>query len=360
LICVPATGWNGDLVVFAHGYVAAHEPLDFVQLTLPDGTSIPLLLQTLGFAFATTSYRNNGLVVLEGVEDLRELIAAFPAVAGREPIRTFVAGASEGGLISTLLAERSPGTVDGVLAACGPIGDFTAQIQHIGDFRVLFEAYFPGVLPGSPIQIPQQVMDHWSDIYVPAIITALVSNPGATLELLRVAGVPFDPNDPVDTIVASTLTLLWYSVFGTNDARAKLGGNPYDNMSREYRGSSNDVDLNARVQRFAADSTARAALAFYRTSGSPAVPLVVLHTVGDPLVPIWHPIVYVAKSKLTGSTRVSTLPVPRWGHCNFTAGEAVLGLAVLLGQAGGVEASSDVRSAVSQMLTPSLRSSMEP
>src|SRR5512147_2963777 len=54
LICVPPA-WNGDLVVFAHGYVAPTGgdpviPLD--QLELPDGTSIPGIVTGLGFAFA--------------------------------------------------------------------------------------------------------------------------------------------------------------------------------------------------------------------------------------------------------------------------------------------------------------------
>jgi hypothetical protein len=29
LICIPATGWNGDLVVYAHGYTPVTAPLDF-------------------------------------------------------------------------------------------------------------------------------------------------------------------------------------------------------------------------------------------------------------------------------------------------------------------------------------------
>ena len=41
-VCVPPQ-WNGDLVIFAHGYVAPQEPLTkFVeQLILADGTTIP-------------------------------------------------------------------------------------------------------------------------------------------------------------------------------------------------------------------------------------------------------------------------------------------------------------------------------
>jgi pimeloyl-ACP methyl ester carboxylesterase len=333
MICIPSAGWNGDLVVWAHGYVDVTQPLDFAHLVLPDGTSIPLLAQGLGFAFATTSYRSNGLTVLGGVHDVLELIFAVPAVAGRPPGKTFLIGASEGGLISTLVAERAPAAVSGVLATCGPIGDFGAQINYIGDFRVLFDAYFPGVLPGSPIQIPQQVIDNWNATYLPAVTAALASNPALTAELLRVAGVPHDPADPVNTMIAGATQLLWYSVFGTNDARAKLGGNPYDNQSRQYTGSSNDPYLNAVVQRFRADAAAVAAVEAHRTTGSPGVPLVALHTTLDPLVPVTHMLYYVAKAQAAGNPRVTPGAVERWGHCNFTAAEAMIGLLWLVLQA---------------------------
>jgi hypothetical protein len=41
LICVPPAGWNGELVVFAHGWVPFNQPLGFYHLALPDGTLIP-------------------------------------------------------------------------------------------------------------------------------------------------------------------------------------------------------------------------------------------------------------------------------------------------------------------------------
>ena len=52
-------------------------PLGFYQLTTPDGLYLPLLVQSLGYAFATTSYRQNGLAILEGVADVQELVTAF-------------------------------------------------------------------------------------------------------------------------------------------------------------------------------------------------------------------------------------------------------------------------------------------
>jgi hypothetical protein len=131
LICIPDQGWNGQLVVFAHGYVAPDQPLGFHNLTLSDGTPLPAIVQSQGFAFGTTSYRQNGLAILEGADDVRQLVAAFSATYST-PLRTYVAGVSEGGLIATLLAEQSPNTFSSALAACGPIGSFRAQINYIG------------------------------------------------------------------------------------------------------------------------------------------------------------------------------------------------------------------------------------
>src|SRR5207253_8808916 len=141
--------------VFAHGYVAFNQPLNFYHLTLPDGTSIPGLVESPGFAFATTSYRKNGLAVLEGVEDVKELVQAFQATRS-VPLRTCVTGVSEGGLVTALLAERAPELFTSALSACGPIGSFQGQIDYIGNFPVLFDYFFPGVIPGSPIDIPAE------------------------------------------------------------------------------------------------------------------------------------------------------------------------------------------------------------
>jgi len=66
MYCVPASGWNGDLFVWAHGYVQPGLSLDFANLTTPDGSYLPDFVESLGFAFATTSYRDTGLVILNG------------------------------------------------------------------------------------------------------------------------------------------------------------------------------------------------------------------------------------------------------------------------------------------------------
>jgi pimeloyl-ACP methyl ester carboxylesterase len=331
LNCVPSD-WNGELVVFAHGYVPVQLPLGFYNLQLADGTSLPELVMGLGYAFATTSYRKNGLAILEGVEDIANLVRAFPS----PPRRTHLAGVSEGGLVATLLAERLPGLIDSAVAACAPIGSFRGQIDTVGDFRVLFDYFFPGVIPGSPIRvpgstigIPPAVIAGWPTVYAPRVVAALTADRPRALELMRVSRAAFDPADPT-TIAKTAVNLLSYNVLGTNEAAEKLGGNPFGNRFRLYFGSSNDLQLNLRVQRFTASPVARAALDPYETNGTLEVPLVTLHTTRDDLVPFWHELLYLPKVDLSDRGRFLPIPVARYGHCNFTANEVLtaFGLAV--------------------------------
>ena len=67
-VCFPAD-WNGDLIIYAHGYVEPQAPL-----AVPDnsigGTPVEHLVNAIGYAYATTSYRANGLVAEDAVTDL--------------------------------------------------------------------------------------------------------------------------------------------------------------------------------------------------------------------------------------------------------------------------------------------------
>ncbi len=330
LVCVPLVGWNGELVVFAHGYVAPNQPLDFYNLILADGTPLPLVVQSLGYAFATTSYRQNGLAILEGVEDIRQLVTAFGATRSA-PLKTHLAGVSEGGLVAALLAERSPELFTSALSTCAPIGSFRAQVDYLGDFRVLFDYFFPGVLPGSPIDIPSGVMTDWDRVYVPRIVGALAARPDRALDLVRTAKAAYDPANPV-TIANTTVNALWYNVFATNDAAGKLGGNPYGNRSRWYFGSGNDLRLNYLVRRFSPDPAARAALGAYQTTGELAIPMVSIHTIADEIVPVWHELLYLGGVDPVARGKFLPFPVFRYGHCNFTTAEVLGAFAVAVRQ----------------------------
>jgi len=327
LICVPPPGaWNGQLFVFAHGFVPKGAEPSF-ELPVLDGVPLPILVQSMGFAFATTTYRDNGLVILEGVDDIRQLLAAFSAP--HPPTRTHIFGVSEGGLVATLLVERPPYAVDSAVAACAPIGNFRLQINYIGNFRVLFDYFFPNVIPGSPILIPDYVVEHWDD-YALIIAGALQANRGRALELMRVARAAHDPSN-FNTVINTAITALRYNVLGANDAAFKLGGNPFGNRLTLYLGSSNDLRLNLLVRRFSASPVALQQLQLYETNGDLRVPLVTLHTTLDEAVPFGHELLYLTKVDLFERGRFVPLPVNRYGHCNFTTNELLGSFALAVG-----------------------------
>lgn len=324
--------WNGDLVVFAHGYVAPDEPIAIPedQLELPDGTSIPGMVNDLGYAFAVSSFSKNGLAVREGIDDLVDLVSIFITKHG-QPGYTYLVGASEGGLITTLSVENYPDIYNGGLATCGPIGDFRRQINYLGDFRVVFDYFFPGIIPGSPVDVPQEVMDNWDQLYVPLIKQAISSNPDAANQLLKVTRAATDPGDAT-SIEETILGVLWYTAFATNDAKDKLGGQPYDNKKRWYFGSKNDLRLNLKVQRFSADPAAINEIeAHYQTSGALTSPIVTLHTILDPIVPYWHERSYRWKVWANGAGSMHiNIPIIRYGHCDFKVNEVLAAFAVLV------------------------------
>jgi pimeloyl-ACP methyl ester carboxylesterase len=331
----PPSCQNGDLVIYAHGYVDAYQPLHIPedQLTLPDGTSIPAFINGLGFSFATTSYSRNGLAVVEGMRDVRDLVDVYTREIGT-PGRVYLVGPSEGGLVTAKTIETYPQVFAGGLAVCGPVGNFRGQINYIGDFAVLFKYFFPGVIPGTATQVPQLVIDNWDAVYLPRIKAAIRSNPAAALELIRVAKVPIalNPANIEDAIVR----VAWYAVFATNNATQQLGGQPFDNIGKWYTGSSNDLRLNLLVERAAASTQALATMqTLYETTGLLAKPLVTMHTTADQIIPFWHELLYASKTASSG--KHTNLPVLRYGHCNFNAADVLFGFGLLVLQTSGQE-----------------------
>ncbi|MDD5368292.1 MAG: prolyl oligopeptidase family serine peptidase [Anaerolineaceae bacterium] len=335
MVCKPTNGipLNGDAVIFAHGYVNPNEPVGIPeeQLLIPGSqTSLSTMLTKMGYVFATTSYRKNGLAVKEGIEDIL-ILASFLNSQESKPRRIFLTGASEGGLITALALENHPDVFIGGFSACGPVGDFRKQVNYWGDFRVVFDFLFPGMLAGSPVSIPDSLIADWQGSVKPAVINAVKSRPLATWQLLNVTGAPYNPFNP-DTKTETVTGILDYNVMATNDAIIELGGNPFDNSNRVYRGSLNDWLLNRRVFRTSANPLAINEInSSYTTSGHLTRPLVTMHDIGDPIVPYWHENLYRTKVIAQGSAAMhANIPILRYGHCQFSAAEALFGFGVMV------------------------------
>ena len=80
IICIPPE-WNGQLVMYAHGYVPPQFDLALPvsELTV-DGAFIPSTLIAQHFAFATTSFHKNGVAIKQGAEDLNKLLREFKSL----------------------------------------------------------------------------------------------------------------------------------------------------------------------------------------------------------------------------------------------------------------------------------------
>ncbi len=340
--------WNHDIVVFAHGYVDAREPIGIpwsqLNTTQP---SLPELVLKLGYAFGTTSYSTNGLAVKQGVVDIVNLVERIRKTK-KELNRVFLAGASEGGLVTELAIERYPQLFNGALSTCGPVGSFQKQVQYWGDFRVAFDQYFPLALaspydpiyniqpygPSTPIYIDPFVVQNWETIRDTYVTGWLASDPGKVQALLTQTGVPIDIADPVTTAGESIMGLLYYNVEATNNGRTtfvpgatlnltSFDGNPYSNptYSSTYYpdGIIPDPAAISEIQ------------AYYETTGKLKDQVVVMHTTGDPIIPFEQSQIFLRKAIAQGSLgNVMLIPVSRYGHCAFQPAEIVFGFYMMV------------------------------
>jgi pimeloyl-ACP methyl ester carboxylesterase len=345
LICVPA-GFDpatGSLVVYAHGSVPPQQPLALPEDDVAGVPVAQIVTDQLGYAYATTSYRENGLVVVDAEKDLARLVAKFRELYGPIGGNTYAVGVSEGGLIVTLATERNSQLVDGTLSLCGPIGDFQREINYFDDFRLAFDFYFPasliGIDLGSPIAISAEVIAAFNTPAFRSAIAAALLNPAnweRTNALLASAGIPLSlPGSDTNVVVETVLRLLAYNILFTNDAQQTLGGQPYDNVANtDYPRQINGLD----VPEFQADQPALSHLqAMYQTSGRLKSPLVTLYNRFDPIVPSWHETLYRQKVQAAGASEFLVAQIPSenpFGHCNFSLND-VLGAFGALTQAVG-------------------------
>ncbi len=64
--------WNGDLVIYSHGYVAPGEPI-----ALPDVDPLPAILTGFGYGVAYSSFSENGYAIKDAVQRTRQLRGIF-------------------------------------------------------------------------------------------------------------------------------------------------------------------------------------------------------------------------------------------------------------------------------------------
>ncbi|RKZ14191.1 hypothetical protein DRQ53_12105 [bacterium] len=294
--------WNGELVLYAHGFVDSAAPL-----TLPVKDNVEAIrdqVVDMGFAWAYCSYRENGLAVKDGAWATRRLQMLFKSTVKSAPSYTWLMAHSLGGLIAIELAEKHPGEYDGIVTLAGLNGGSKAQIDYVGDVRVLFDLFYPGVLPGT---VSDPLPEDWTlfDVQM-AIIQAVTADPTGLGAISRLVPLPFTSGEQ---LVESLITAIVFNYRGIEDILERThGACPFDNFDRVYAGELPPHILgfvNASVQRYDRSIPVDELFdRYYEPNGRLAVEMIALHLRWDPIVPLFAEDIYAAKVAATGNSHL--------------------------------------------------------
>ncbi len=316
---VRPTNWNGRLVLYAHGFVPSDAPV----VLPPEGSLLISLLVPQGFAVAYSSFSENGWAVRDGAERTHQLLGIFSARFGR-PERVYITGVSMGGLIAIKLSETYPGIYAGALPAGAVAGGARRQFDYEANIWTLFDFLYPEVLPSDAANVPAGI-DVTQAVVLPAL-AAMEANPSGAFAMAQIDQIPI-PFSTAAELVESILTALAYYAMEFTDLSDRTHGHGFfDNSDTQYTGSLPPEQLqaiNAGIQRFAASADALNYLEhFYNPSGALRIPMLMLATSRDPVVPGFHQIAYRDAVAAAGASDfLVQREIDRYGHLTFAPEE---------------------------------------
>ncbi len=149
--------WNGELVLWAHGFRGLNEEgTGFSRRLTFDEIPARDVIIGQGYGWATSTYRVNGYVPGVGVDDLLRLKDRVAEVA-RPPRRTYVAGGSMGGATAQLMAQEFPDEIAAALAFCPAIGNV-----WVIDYTVAWHALAHWLIGDVPQEMDVTGMLGWA------------------------------------------------------------------------------------------------------------------------------------------------------------------------------------------------------
>ncbi|MET7421577.1 prolyl oligopeptidase family serine peptidase [Dactylosporangium sp. NPDC005555] len=333
--------WNGELVLYAHGY---RGPGTTVYV---DSPSLRAHYLAKGFAWAASSYQTNGYDVGQGVRDSYTLIDRFKERTGLRARSVYMTGASMGGHVTAVAIERHPQAFVAAMPVCGVLGD-AELFDYFLDANVTAAA-----LTGTTITFPEAPVDpSFQEVYrqqvarqVPLLgqgagLTDLGRQWGRFVEQRSGGTRPGFGNaiaywSALPGIPPLTTVPFLFGVYpGLNGGTAGIAdGNVTSNRLTLYQ-SDDSIWLNRdelRVNRDAlrvdrTDLPSRDLTGVPRVDGRPRVPVLSMHTIGDLFVPISMEQVYAKRAALQGrGTLFVSRAVRALGHCEFTVPELAQG-----------------------------------
>ena len=336
-IYVPSD-WNGDAIVYAHGFRDAVSPVD-----LRDQDQLFAFrdrLGTLGYAVGYSSFDANGFVVKNGAQRTHQLSGLLAAELKGKPDRTFLAGHSLGAGVALSLVEQFPNQYDGALLMCGIVGGSLLETQYLGHVRALFDYFYPGALPGDVVDVPAGTV-----VTLAQVIAAVQANPLGLFAIASTAQtpLPFVPAGEVTDPSSVAFQTLLGSLFGALSFQVRGAGNllelthghtPFDNSTTQYALGTPVLPAavvgplvaaaNSGVARYSFDRSAENYLEHHFTpSGDLSIPVVTVHNTWDPGVPAFHESALLQAVQAAGATDMLVQRlIPSYGHCNIPAAVA--------------------------------------
>jgi pimeloyl-ACP methyl ester carboxylesterase len=325
---VPAD-WNGDLVLYAHGYRGTG-----LELTVSN-PSIREHLISEGYAWAASSYSANNYVPGVGAKDTHKLIGLFVDLVGN-PERVFITGHSMGGHVTGVAIEQWPDSFRGAVPMCGVMGD-NELFDYYQDAYLLAE-YYAGKVP---VAVPTP-----DDYYTsptgfastaaalgPAFPYALNANGlkyQAATEQLTGGERPIFDQGWVG-IYGGAFIFLFQSA-GTGPGRENV--DTVYQLDSDPALSPEELALNAAIPRIAADAQYRhpnglgilpgSEVVTPPISGDISIPVVSMHTLGELFVPFHMEQIYAERVASHGASDLLVVRAIRdTNHCGFTTGEQV-------------------------------------
>jgi pimeloyl-ACP methyl ester carboxylesterase len=319
--------WNGDVVFYAHGIVP---PLAPVSLPGPadwdNAGDLRDALGAAGYAVAYSSYSENGYAIKDGIQRTHQLRGLFTSKV-EKPRRSFLIGHSLGSQVVQALAETYPDQYDGALAMCGVLGGTRLQTDYIAHVRTMFDLFYPGVLPGSTMEMPVVITDVTYQIQNP-VIGAVLANPTGFQMIAFSKQAQLAGNNTAE-LLTSLVNALAYQAIGVNDLLARTHGHSlFDNSNTIYSSAIQALipdaaydPVNASIRRYTATPDAEAWLEHnYEPTGDLRIPMLTVHKTRDRLVPFRHEAEYQARVAAAGSSaNLVQRSQNAFGHCDFDA-----------------------------------------
>ncbi|MGB5257505.1 MAG: hypothetical protein WBN07_02450 [Woeseiaceae bacterium] len=364
--------WNGDLVMYAHGFRGCFGPTgSLVPLTVENPPLREYYLAR-GYAWAASSYSKNCYDVKDGVESTNRLARIFAREVGA-PNRTLITGFSMGGHVTGAAIEMFPNVrcpdgrrgricrrfvhilgklsggvaYDGAAPRCGVMGDIE-QFNYLGDFGIAAAALAAEVNP-----LVQQEFPPPPDYYVnklPLIIGTLFSDSGGVFpgsdypvgltpqgEKLKNLTRQISGGDrPIFDQAYPLFQDLLFGFSGSDPTLdGVLPGVIYDNRHRVYQFDGDptltpdEQALNDSIIRVKRDPgvNRKRFLRLQRVpeiTGRINIPVLSVHTLGDLFVPFSSEQIYardVARHKR--SDLLVSRATRAIGHCEFSAEELI-------------------------------------